>query len=152
MKKEINMSLVATTGMTLVSYMLSEIKKEKFLEPLLLNQVLFPHDKKGHAHHVAGYGLHWLIGLGFSSIYKVMWRHSLIKPKTKNSLIMGFTNGLVGVAGWHFIFFFRHFPPKVKLKQYYLQLIVAHMVFGLLNKIVFNDNKSQIDSSAKFVS
>jgi hypothetical protein len=132
-KKVVPMSLVATAGMTLYSYLVSRHKKEKFLETLLLNQLVYPHEKRQRAHHKTGYLLHYLVGLFFSTFYDQVWKHNLVKPGIFNSSWMGFLNGIGGIAGWHLTFTLHQHPPKVKLKRFYGQLLLAHVIFGILN-------------------
>lgn len=134
LKKLLTSSFLGTVGMTLFSWGMSVSKKEKFLEPLVLNQLLYPASKKRQAHHPAGYVLHWLVGLLFSVFY--CWRYRPGRFSLVKSSLVGLLNGLVGVAGWQLTLTLHPKPPRLKLKPYYLQLLAAHTIFGLLNGLV----------------
>ncbi|MGK7396616.1 MAG: hypothetical protein ACNS62_18705 [Candidatus Cyclobacteriaceae bacterium M3_2C_046] len=138
--KTLPMNLVATTGMTIFSYLISLHKKEKFLEPLILNQLMFPQDKKQNAHHLLGYLAHLLVGQAFSLVYPIIWKHTSLKPNHGNSFLMGILNGFLGVVGWHVTIILHPDPPHIKLKKYYLQLIAAHAIFGWLNGLIYRVN------------
>jgi len=139
----LKMGVLATAGMTLFSYLLSIKKKEKFLEPLALNQLVYPKDKKDQAHHVLGYGLHYLVGLFFSFFYLHLFNKKIISPNGWNFTWMGFLNGLIGSLGWYITLKLHNNPPKLKLGKYFLQLIVAHVIFGIFNGIVFKLEKKE---------
>lgn len=137
MKRELQMAFVATSGMTLFSYILSRIFKEKFLETTLLNQLIFPHQKESKKHHVAGVGVHYAVGYFFSVLYTWLWTRTSLRAGIATGSVLGFINGLTGVLGWHTAFLIHGHPPKVKLKAYYLQLLAAHVIFGCLNGFVY---------------
>ena len=137
MFKAIKMSLGATIGMTLFSYLVSHNKNEKFLEPLILNQLVYPGQKSQNAHHAMGYILHFLVGLLFTFVYKWIWGKLKIRPFFLNSKLMGAFNGLAGIAGWHLTYKLHNNPPHLKLKKYYVQLFIAHIIFGMLNGILY---------------
>lgn len=140
MKKTVAMSFIATTGMTLASYLISVLKNEKFLPALILNQLIYPKKQPGKAHKIEGYLLYWLIGLGFSSVYKPIWDKSLFRPSATSGLILGFLNGIKGIAGWHLMLKTHPTPPPIKFKPFYLQLLAAHILFGYLNQMIIKKN------------
>ncbi len=130
-------STIATSGMTFFSYLLSVKHKEKFLEPLALNQLIYHKNKEKKAHHLMGYLVHYLVGLFFSFFYFVFFSKSIIKLKWLNFSMLGFINGLIGASGWYFSLQIHGNPPKIKLKKYLLQLIGAHIIFGLINGAIY---------------
>lgn len=133
----LKMSVLATAGMTLFSYLLSVKKKEKFLEPLALNQLLYPKSKRAQAHHLMGYLVHYLVGLFFSFFYFHLFNQKIISGKWRNFTWMGFINGIIGSLGWYLSIKIHSNPPKIKLGRYFLQLIVAHIIFGIINGAIF---------------
>ena len=151
MKKILAMSFPATSGMTLFSYILSVRHKEKFLEPLLLNQLIYPDSKKRKAHHASGYFIHLAVGLGFTAMYKWLWKKTPLKPDFITSLTLGFVNGMAGIAGWHSIFMLHRDPPHVKIKKYYLQLLAAHVIFGWINGMLYKAGRHKPSSASKLI-
>jgi hypothetical protein len=141
MLRLLKMSLISTTAMTLFSCIMSINKKQTFIEPLVLNKLLFPKKKNSRRHHILGYIGHFSVGLLFSSVYKLTWERSPVSEIEKNSGTMGLINGLAGISGWHIFFLANPDPPKVPLKKYYLQLLAAHVIFGLANGWTFKKIK-----------
>jgi hypothetical protein len=133
MRKIIMTSLVATGGMTLFSYLLSKIFDKQFLEPALLNQLVFYRRKEQRKHHATGYLIHYGVGFFFTVIYRWLWKKNPSLQRDSASLTLGFINGLIGIAGWRYTFLFHPAPPRVDKKNYFLQLLSAHVVFGFLN-------------------
>lgn len=137
MKRELQMAVVATSGMTFFSYILSRIFKEKFLETTLLNQLMFPLQNEDKKHHVAGVGVHYSVGYFFSVIYNWLWNRTSLPAGIATGSILGFINGLAGIIGWNMVFRIHPNPPVIRPVKYYLQLLAAHVVFGSLNGIVY---------------
>jgi hypothetical protein len=137
MKKILQMSIVATMGMTLFSYILSLILKEKFLETEILNQLIFPNNKEARKNHPAGYVIHFTTGTFFASIYRKLWDSTHLQPNLSTGATMGFINGLAGISVWHVILRLHSNPPDVNFKRFYLQLLFAHIIFGLINSFMF---------------
>ena len=133
MKKIFQMAFISTTGMTLFSYLLSLVSNKRFFEPGRLNQFVFFRRKEDKTNHPLGYLIHYGIGTFFSTFYYLILKKSSYGPTSLSAAILGFLNGLAGISGWHLIFKLHPLPPKVKLKQFYLQLLAGHVIFGLLN-------------------
>lgn len=128
------MSVIATTGMTLFSALLSAGRKDKFIEPFVLNKALYRSGEKSEATHKAGHLIHYAIGFIFSWVYWLVW--SRFRPSVANSSLMGFINGLGGISGWYLLFMVFH-RPRLHLKKYFAQLLAAHVVFAWLNRLVY---------------
>lgn len=73
MKHILQMSFIATSGMTLFSFILSRVFKEKFLETKLLNQLVFPLKKESNKNHPVGFAIHYATGTFFSAFYYRLW-------------------------------------------------------------------------------
>jgi hypothetical protein len=141
MRKIIMTSLVATGGMTLFSYLLSKIFDKQFLEPALLNQLVFYRRKEQKKHHATGYLIHYGVGFFFTVIYRWLWKKNPSLQRDSASLTLGFINGLIGIAGWRYTFLLHPAPPRVDKKNYFLQLLAAHVVFGFLNGLSYRNLK-----------
>jgi hypothetical protein len=101
-----------------------------------------PGGQKNQTHFITGYILHYLAGLIFSICYKFFWDRRKRKPGYMNSLIGGFINGIFGVGIWHTLFKAIH-RPWLGLKKYYLQLIIAHIIFGFINGVIYRKKISK---------
>ncbi len=137
MKQILYMAIIATSGMTLFSHGLARIFKEKFLETVLLNQLVFPEKKEERENHPAGFVIHFGVGTFFSFLHYKFWKNTGFHPGILSGFATGFFNGLTGIAGWQAFFTLHPSPPCVKHKKFYAQLLAAHVVFGILNGIVF---------------
>jgi hypothetical protein len=125
-------SLTATTLMTLFSQLVSEAENEKFNEPKLLDDLvnnLHPTVNK-EVSKISGWAGHYAIGLVFSALYAAYLEKTHTKPNVQNSIISGIVGGAIGILGWHSMFKSHHNPPGVNLKKFYIQLMLAHIIFG----------------------
>lgn len=125
--------LVGTSLMTLCSYFFSHILGKQFREPVLLHQLLERSIMLDNPNVPVwlGWLLHYLVGVGFVVVYHIIWHVTDVDPSALNALLLGLVSGLLGVAGWLFIFRMHKDPPSIDFKSFYLQLIVVHLIFGL---------------------
>ncbi|HZH72179.1 MAG TPA: hypothetical protein VFD91_06790 [Mariniphaga sp.] len=142
MKKILGMAVISTTGMTLFSYLLAVVFKERFLETAQLNRLTFPNKSEKRKHHPFGYLIHYLVGIFFSSCYYLAWQRLNLKADTVTSAVMGFLNGLIGIAVWNIAFSLHPKSPKVNRMHFYSQLLAAHVLFGTLNNWTYNKYKN----------
>ena len=130
--------LAGTTLMTAYSYAVAEKKRKQFKEPQILNKLLqrmdFPLEIK-NKHHLAGWVLHYQVGIFFSIIYDLLWRKTSIRPTFINSVIMGAITGIFGILVWKTTFALHPNPPAIHFKEYYRQLLIAHVLFGIFAKL-----------------
>jgi hypothetical protein len=133
MKKIFISSLVATGGMTLFSFLLSKAVNKQFLEPALLNQLVFFRQKERKEHDATGYVIHYGVGLFFTIIYRWLWKKNPSTLQNPGSVVLGFINGIIGLTVWQLTFLMHPSPPRIDKKNYHMQLLAAHVVFGLLN-------------------
>ncbi|MDR6302250.1 hypothetical protein [Mesonia maritima] len=125
-------SITATTVMTFFSYFYSEVKNEKFKEPQLINILInrLPNFSTAIGkHHILGWFLHFLIGFIFTALFFLIWKY--ISISWLSGIVLGFFAGLLGVLGWHIAFSVHPNPPEIQFSKFYIQLIVAHFLFGL---------------------
>lgn len=132
--------VVATSLMTAFSYIVSAISNKQFREPELLNIILSKSSffrlelsKKSSA----GWILHYLIGWLFVLIFALVWDIELIPISILSGAILGFGAGIIGVFGWKIFFALSSNPPKIAWSEYYLQLIIAHIIFGIGTAVVY---------------
>jgi len=126
-------SIFGTIIMTAFSYFISERFNELFKEPVLLNLVVasFKIELEPKRKSYFGWFVHFLIGVIFVIGYHLIWKYSDFDPTWFCGLIFGIISGFIGIFSWHFMFKMGKNPPKIKFKQYYLQLFIAHILFAL---------------------
>lgn len=122
--------LIATTLMTAFSYLLSTLSGKQFREPELLNTLLSRVIRRTLSpNHFAGWLMHYGVGLLFVASYYFLFRRS--HPSWFHYALAGFISGIVGVIIWFVTFRFHPAPPTLDRKKFYIQLIPAHIVFGI---------------------
>lgn len=134
-------ALIATSAMTAFSYIYSEIVKKQFREPELLNKLLMSWSNSFQnltKSSLVGWAIHYLVGVFFMLVFYLIWQILNVEATVVSGIIMGFAAGILGVVGWRFTFWIHPNPPKLDFKQYYIQLILAHVVFGISGVITYN--------------
>ncbi|ELR71662.1 hypothetical protein C900_02398 [Fulvivirga imtechensis AK7] len=128
---------IGTTAMTAFSYAISAARGKQFREPELLNKLTRRIEERleirRRHNDVEGWLMHYLVGLLFSTIYDQLWQKSRINTSFFKSLAMGGVTGVFGVSIWHLTFKMHPNPPKIHLKEFYVQLLVAHVIFGVFS-------------------
>jgi hypothetical protein len=128
--------LAALSGiivMTIFSYMVSALARQRFKEPQLLNYLLIRWQMQVFRakENVAGWIIHYGAGLFFTIIYEFIWQYKLLEVSWAAALFLGVVSGLFGLCVWKVMFVFTPRPPKINFSAYYLQLIPAHILFAL---------------------
>ena len=118
-------SLLSTTAMSLFSLLLGKILGTPMLEPYWLNAVIL---HKKTARHGLGWLLHYAAGLLFLYLL-ILLEPCFIQLPPLNTLLTGLLEGMVGIAMWELLFGLRHKPESLPLLTYYVNLLLAHIVF-----------------------
>lgn len=127
--------IYATAAMTAFSYVFSHVFKGNFKEPQLLNYLLdkYPSIKSSYCReHIIGWVIHFSIGCFFVTVFKILISIFAIPVSLQTGLIFGGIAGLVGVGVWHFMFYLHPNPPRIKKSVFYMQLFIAHLIFGVI--------------------
>lgn len=122
-----------TTLMTLFSYLLTYILKTQFKEPVLLYKLLKTSAwiEEDSIHVTAGWLLHYAVGIGFVTIYYLLWNFTALQPTFLNGALLGLASGFVGVGVWWIILKIHRTPPPIDRGGFFLHLVVAHIIFGI---------------------
>lgn len=142
--KIVSAGLTGTTAMTLFSYLVSEIKDEKFKEPRLLAELLHRIEPglNKKTSHIVGWNLHYAVGLMFAILYAQQWDRKQQKATIASGLLLGGLSGIFAIVVWRSVFKLHPSPPKIKFKRYYGHLLIAHFVFGAFASVGYNLIKS----------
>lgn len=76
--------------------------------------------------------LHYLLGVIFVICYYILWKYKIVEMNWYTSFLIVAISGINGIASWFFMFKIANYTPKIDLKAYYLQLLVAHIIFGFV--------------------
>jgi hypothetical protein len=128
-------AIMATSTMTLFSYMISKSFRKLYKEPVLLQYLMaaFDFELSKRQKVFASWVLHYFIGLLFVlCFYLPIWLDcAWYKIAIIPSVIFGCIIGCIGIAGWNIMFKLAPSNPPVNPIGYYLQLFLAHIVFAV---------------------
>lgn len=130
-----NLLSSAASGITLMtafSYIVSELADDNFKEPELLGVLMkrLGGNWNKPLYSLAGWQLHYAVGLLFVTVYTYLWDRNYLKRGLKSGVLLGFLSGLVGIGFWKATFALHPNPPQIQLKKYFAQLLAAHLLFG----------------------
>ena len=130
----------ATSTMTAFSYLVANMKKSQFREPELLN-ILISRSRstslKISKNHFAGWLIHYSIGFVFVGIFHLLWKYTELPVSLWSGAGLGFVAGIFGIGGWIAFFKTNSNPPEIEFKDFYIQLLVAHVIFGITAAAVY---------------
>ncbi|RXG14986.1 hypothetical protein DSM03_104144 [Leeuwenhoekiella aestuarii] len=122
----LGIALLSTVLMTAFSCILSKILAQNLIEPYWLNVLLF---KKRGWRNPLGWVTHYLTGIGF--MYLLIFLNDLYPLSLiATILVYGFLEGVLGIVMWGILFKMTHYPHKLNVSWYYVNLIAAHIVFA----------------------
>jgi riboflavin transporter FmnP len=130
----------ATSLMTVFSYLVANWRKSQFREPELLNMLLSRASLtslKIPKNHIAGWLIHFAIGFLFVLIFDLIWRYSELEVSLLSGAGLGFIAGIIGIIGWNVFFKLNSNPPQIDFKDFYIQLLIAHVIFGVTAATVY---------------
>lgn len=131
---------LATSAMSLFSYLISVSFRELFKEWVLLSYALTSLNitLSKNTKMVLGWLIHYIIGLLFVIGYHLIWSNGIMEKTWTSALILGAISGIIGIVSWVMIFKISKYVPNIDFKGYYLQLFFAHVIFGLVAFMVYN--------------
>jgi len=127
-------AITGTSIMTAFSYIISYYRRRNFREPELLNELLVRLrilEFRSSPRHPAGWLIHYGVGLLFTISYAFIVTYFQILPTLGFYILCGGASGLVGIFGWHVTLKLHPNPPPIHLREYYIQLWPAHVLFGV---------------------
>ncbi|MFP5042880.1 hypothetical protein [Parasediminibacterium sp. JCM 36343] len=145
-KKVLSMGILATSAMTIFSYLVSELMSENFREPEIMTvfiKDLLPTAKQ-YAPYLA-WGLHYIIGFSFVIIYVKLWHSNKLKLNIQSGMLLGAISGIFGIIGWYITLKVYHNPLNTNLKDFFIILFFAHIVFGIFAMIGYALVKKRTD-------
>jgi hypothetical protein len=130
---------ISTIVMTLFSGLVSQVVHQNYIEPYLLNKVFGAQFSNPMTRHsLMGWIVHFAFGCLFVISYHVLWYFKLVGHSWVSGLILGFISGLIGILGWRML---RRLTPDINelwQKNYYGQLLVAHILFGIIAAKIYS--------------
>jgi len=124
--------IIGTTLMTGFSKIWGMLLSKEFSEPKLLTDLMRPFIKKTKAkNNFIGWLVHYLIGILFAWGIYMYTTTSNGEYTYLTGLILGGLMGFMGVLGWIILIEAVKITPKLDVPAFFVQLVFAHIVFGL---------------------
>lgn len=123
-----------TILMTAFSYIIARVKSQQFKEPKLLNMILrrSTFDKMNPTNNsVMGWVLHFSIGVLLMTLFYLLHLTFSFKISFFSIFIYGIFAGILSILSWHLMFLISPNSPDISLKEFYIQLLIAHIFFAL---------------------
>ena len=127
-------SILGTAIMTGFSHVVESLTDNKFNEAHLLNGLISNLKSVNSSigdNHYLGWIIHFAIGIGMAAILYCYYFYIVDDISLWTGLFLGFILGIIGVAGWSLMISYHDNPPKIEWKHFFIQLVVAHMIFGV---------------------
>lgn len=127
-------TIAATSVMTLFSYAVSTSVRELYKEPVLLTYILttFHIEVSPRTKQFLAWVLHYIIGLLFVIAYHYVWFYDVLEFSWRISILLGALSGILGILGWIVLFEIIPQKPNINFTGYYIQLFIAHVIFGVV--------------------
>ena len=132
--KIVRSGIVATSMMTIFSYLASGGKAKNFREPELLCEIFSEKSaaKKCEQPFLsAGWAAHYAMGVCWSGLENYLLRENRMKADLKSGLLFGCSGGLTGILIWNQLFKLSRRPPLTVYPKFYAHLLLAHIVYSL---------------------
>jgi hypothetical protein len=126
--------------MTLFSAIVSKFTKYDFAEHKVLAKLLKRRIIEEKTSNILGWKGHLLAGVGFAYLNKGLLAKKMIKPEVKPATAVGLMEGLIGIMIWKTAFKLHPNPPKIDLNKFFVQLLLAHVVYALVSILSMRKN------------
>ena len=151
LKKVLSSGILGTSAMTIFSYLVSELMSENFREPEIMS-FLFKNLSITFLQYETYLGylawtFHYIIGFSFVFIYVKLWDTNKLKPNLVSGMFLGAITGIIGIIGWYITFKLHPNPPIVNLRNFFILLFFAHIVFGIFATIGYVLIKKATDNT-----
>ena len=125
--------ILGTVLMTSFSYVISRMKSQQFKEPKLLNMILrrSTYDMNPSNNSVLGWVVHFSIGVILMTLFYVLHLTFSFSISAVSILIYGIIAGVLSILSWHFMLSISSNSPDFALRDFYFQLLMAHVLFAL---------------------
>jgi hypothetical protein len=131
-KKVLLPSVVATSLMTLFSYLIAETENKNFSEPELLAKIEKKNlDVSKQFALPAGWLTHYSIGVLINLFFDITWEQFKIKSTFNRGITSGVLGGLIAIGAWRLLFAALPKRSANYYKKFYTQLFIAHIIFSL---------------------
>ncbi len=130
-------SIVATSVMTLFSYLIARSAKSNFSEPALLAKIERKKlDISKPFSLPAAWATHYSVGILMVLLFNIIWRTFNIKQINQRILISSLLGGGIAIVSWRFLFTMLTRRSSSYYRKFYTQLFVAHVIFAIAVAVI----------------
>ncbi|PTX44671.1 hypothetical protein C8P64_0653 [Christiangramia gaetbulicola] len=132
--KVILAGILGTILMTGFSYMLARLKNQEFREPRLLNMILrrSTYDKVNPSNNsILGWVVHFSIGIILMTLFYIIHLIFSFNITITSIFFYGIFAGILSILSWHLMFIISPNSENVLLREFYIQILVAHVLFAM---------------------
>ncbi|QYA24538.1 hypothetical protein G3I01_03115 [Gramella sp. MT6] len=132
--KVILAGILGTILMTGFSYVLARLKDQEFREPRLLNMILrrSTYDKVNPSNNsILGWVVHFSIGIILMTLFYIIHLIFSFSISFTSILVYGVFAGILSILSWHLMFVISPNSENVQLKEFYVQILIAHILFAM---------------------
>lgn len=131
--KVILAGVLGTVMMTAFSYVVSRMKSQQFREPKLLNMILrrSTYDMNPSNNSILGWVVHFSIGVILMTLFYILHLTFSFNISAISILLYGISAGILSILSWHLMFILNPDSADIVLSEFYLQLLIAHVLFAM---------------------
>lgn len=131
--------ILGTMVMTSFSHLIEVLTGNKFNEAHLLNELinrLKLSNVNFRNNQYLGWIIHFAIGICMAVALDCYYKYSTENVTFWMAVGLGVVLGLIGVIGWLFMINFHSSPPKIEWNYFFVQLVIAHIIFSVTATLV----------------
>ncbi len=132
--KVILAGILGTFLMTGFSYFIARVKDQQFKEPKLLNMILrrSTYDKVNPSNNsIIGWVVHFSIGIILMTLFYIVHFTFSFNINIISILLYGIFAGILSILSWHLMFIISPNSENILLREFYIQILVAHVLFAM---------------------
>ncbi|TRO64388.1 hypothetical protein [Christiangramia sabulilitoris] len=131
--KVILAGILGTLLMTAFSYLIPRLRAKQFREPQLLNMILrrSTSDSMNPSNNsLIGWVVHFSIGIILMTLFYMFHLIFTFKISFFSIFIYGIFAGSLSILSWYLMFSLSNNPAEITMKEFYFQLLIAHILFA----------------------
>ena len=126
--------LMGTSFMTIFSQILGKVMGQNFNEAELINKLL---NRRGRTYHYLGWYIHYAIGFIFAAGLRALYLLTEFERYIIIGIPIGLGLGAFGGMCWYIFFFKKTETPNLEFKNFFGQLLIAHVIFTVVVLSIF---------------
>ncbi len=129
--------ILATALMTVFMYLVTFLTRRPYKVVKILGTILTfqTTEERGLSDKpsaiIIGIIAHYFVGILFAYVFFNFIKENALDPKLAYALVFGLGAGVLGILVWKIIYILHPYPPRIPLREYFVNLMIGHFLFGL---------------------